>query len=115
MLTLSDAQWEDLQQRDAKQFVVAVCDQFLVNRPEMLQQPGRQVVGKRMQAAHDYARQAGFSSTPHVVRLMYLAADAPAIHDDPHVSAYLGKKGATPEQRLDDLLAVVSKKIERDD
>jgi hypothetical protein len=44
---------------------------------------------------------------------MYLAADASGIHDDPLVDACLRKPGATPEQRLDDLLAVINNKLER--
>ncbi|CAN7621142.1 hypothetical protein LJR289_004604 [Pseudoduganella sp. LjRoot289] len=113
MLKLSEAQWDELQSREAGQFVAAVCDQFLSKRPDMLDRPGRAAVQDRMQAAHDYAARIGFTSTPHIVRLMYLAADAPGIHDDPLVDAYLRKPGATPEQRLDDLLAVMNKKLER--
>lgn len=113
MLKLSDAQWDELQRREAGQFVAAVCDQFLSKRPDMLDRPGRAAVQDRMQAAHAYAARIGLRSTPHVVRLLYLAADAPAIHDDPVVDAYLRKPGATPNQRLDDLLAVVRKKLER--
>ncbi|MYM96880.1 hypothetical protein [Duganella vulcania] len=112
MLKLSQAQWDQLQERDAYQFVVALCDQFLARRPDMLDQPGRDAVQNRMQAALDYAARAGFTSTPHIVRLLYLAADAPGIHDDPAVNAYLRKSGATPEQRLDDMLVVLNKKLE---
>jgi len=113
MLTLSEAQWRELQARDASHFVTAVCDQFLSGRPDMVQSPGRELVLDRMQAAHDYAIRIGFSSTPHIVRLMYLSADAPRIHDEPLVDGYLRKPGATPEQRLDDLIAVMNKKLER--
>ena len=112
MLRLSEAQWRELQARDARQFVTAVCEKFLAERPDMAEAPGRQAVQERMQAAHDYAARVGFTSTPHIVRLMYLAADAPGIHDDPLVDAYLRKPGATPEQRLDDLIAVMNKKLE---
>lgn len=112
MLTLTEAQWRELQAHDARQFVVTVADQFLVNRPDMLERAGRDGVIERMQAAHDYAARIGFTSTPHIVRLMYLAADAPRIHDDPVVNHHLSKPGATPEQRLDDLLAVMNKKLE---
>lgn len=112
MLTLSEAQWRELQARDARHFVAAVCDQFLMGRPDMVQSPGREIVLDRMQAAHGYAIRIGFLSTPHTVRLMYLSADAPRIHDDPLVDGYLRKPGATPEQRLDDLIAVMNKKLE---
>lgn len=113
MLKLSEAQWEELQARDARQFATAVCDQFLAKRPDMLALPGRAAVQDRMHAAHNYALRIGFTSTPHIVRLMYLAADAPGIHDDPLIDACLRKPGAMPEQRLDDMLAVLNKKLER--
>ncbi len=114
MLTLTEAQWRTLQQGEARQFVAAVCDEFLANRPEMREHPGREVVLERMQAAYDYAARAGFTSTPHIVRLMYLSADAPRIHDDPLVDHYLRKPGATPEQRLDDLDALMKNKLKGD-
>lgn len=114
MLKLTDAQWQALQQGEARQFVAAVCDQFLADRPDMQEQPGREVVLARMQDAYDYAARIGFTSTPHIVRLMYLSADAPHIHDDPLVDHYLRKPGATPEQRLDDLDAVIKHMLKGD-
>lgn len=111
MLTLTEVQWQNLQQNEARQFVAAVCDEFLAERPDMHAEPGREEVLIRMQAAYDYAAKAGFSSTPHIVRLMYLSADAPGIHDDSLVDHYLRKPGATPEQRLDDLDAVIKHKL----
>lgn len=113
MLTLSQAQWERLQVCDMHQFVVGVCDQFLAKRPEMHDRPGRATVQERMQATYDYALCIGFTSTPHIVRLMYLGADAQGIYDDPLINGHLRKSGATPEQRLDDLLVLVNKKLER--
>lgn len=115
MLTLTDAQWQALQQGEARQFVALVCDEFLAQRPGMLEQPGRRALLARMQDAYDYAAGAGFTSTPHIVRLMYLAADAPRIHDDPLVNGYLRKAGATPEQRLDELDAVMRNKLKGND
>jgi hypothetical protein len=114
MLKLNEAQWQALQQGETRGFVVGVCDDFLRNRPEMLAQLGRKVVLARMQAAYDYAIRIGFASTPHVVRLMYLSADAPGIHDDKLVDYYLRKPGATPEQRLDEIDAIVKLKLKGD-
>ena len=111
MLTLTEVQWQALQQSEARQFVAVVCDGFLANRPEMRTQPGRDEVMIRMQDAHDYAARAGFTSTPHIIRLMYLAADAPHFYDDPLIDRYLRKPGATPEQRLDDVNAVVDNRL----
>jgi hypothetical protein len=112
MLRLSQAQWQSLQRDELHQFIVAVCDAFLADRPDMCAQPGRQAVLASMQEAYDYAARVGFISTSHIVRLMYLSADAPRIHDDPLIDRYLRKLGATPEQRLDDLDAVINKKLE---
>ncbi|MBX9684004.1 MAG: hypothetical protein K2X41_09475 [Hyphomicrobium sp.] len=112
MLKLSQDQWDELQVRDTHQFVESVCDQFLSNRQDMVSEPGRDAIRERMQNAFDYAVDIGFKSTPHIVRLLYLAADAPGIHDDPLINGYLRKPGATPEQRLDDMLVVIDKKLE---
>lgn len=112
MLTLDEGQWQALKGCDDRQFVAVICDQFLANRPDRVADPGRDSVLETMQAAYDYALQVGFTSRSHIVRLMYLAADAPRIHDDPQIDAYLRKPGATPEQRLDDLFAVMDKKLE---
>lgn len=114
MLTFSEEQWRILQAGDKTEFVIAVADQFLAKRADMAIEPGRKAVIERMQAAYSYAIRIGFTSTPHIVHLMYLVADAPGIHDDPLVDAYLRKPGATPEQRFDDLIAVIDKKLERD-
>jgi hypothetical protein len=111
MLKLSEAQWRELQARDAGNFVATICYQFLSERPDMVESPGGQEVQRRMQAAHDYAMSLKYTSNPHVVRLMYLSADAPGIHDDPAVHHVLSKPGARPEQRLDDLIAVVDFKL----
>ena len=112
MLTLDENQWQALRNSDARQFVAAVCDQFLTKRPELATAPGREVILGRMQAAHDYAERIGFTSTPHIVWLMYMAADGPTLITDPVIETYLRKPGATPEQRLDDLAAVLQKKLE---
>jgi hypothetical protein len=115
MLKLNEGQWETFQRRDAQQYVSAVCDQFLGSRPDMLAQPGHAVVQGRMQSAHDDAIRIGFTSMSHIVLLMYLAADAPGFHTDPLINGHLRKPGATPEQRLDDMLALMSRKLERKD
>ncbi|MFP5391577.1 MAG: hypothetical protein ACLGI6_08540 [Gammaproteobacteria bacterium] len=66
-----------------------------------------------MQVAYEYAMHLNFSSTPHVVHLLYFAANAPGLFNEPAVNAQLRKPGATPEQRLDDLLAVVAVELDR--
>ncbi|MCI1004261.1 hypothetical protein [Herbaspirillum sp. C7C8] len=107
MLTLTEAQWLALQHDEARRFVAAVCDEFLMLRPEISAPQERALVLARMQQGYDYAAHAGFSSTPHVVRLMYLWADAPNLHQDPLLERYFRRPGATPEQRLDDLDAIL--------
>lgn len=113
MLTLTEAQWQTLQQREARQFVAAVCNEFMRSRPDS-RELGRETVLMRMQSAYDYAARTGFTSTPHIVCLMYLGADAPGILDDPLVDGYLRKTGAKPEQRLDELEAVVDSKLRKE-
>lgn len=112
MLQLSDIQWRALLQAEANQFIRAVCDEFFAQRPDMRDQPGRDTVLARMRDAHSYAAQAGFTSMPHIVRLMYLAADAAGILSEPVVDGYLRKRGASPERRLDELDAVIRNKLQ---
>ncbi|QNT25260.1 hypothetical protein [Ralstonia solanacearum] len=112
MLTLSGDQWRALQAYDARHFVMAVRDQFVTERPDAAQQPGGQVILDRMLVAYDQAERLGFTSTPHIVWLLYLAADAPAWLADPAVNAYLRERRSTPEQQLDDMAAVMQRKLE---
>src|SRR6218665_2598639 len=114
MLTLTEAQWQTLQQGEARQFVAAGGGVFPPRGGGGRGPPAREAVLVRMQDAYDYATHAGFTSTPHIVRLMYLSADAPRIHDDPLVDHYLGKPGATPEQRLAELDALMKHKLKGD-
>lgn len=111
MLKFSDDQYVQIKGRDTEQFVRSVCDQFIENRPDKAEEPGRLAVRESMRHVFNFAIDAGFRSTPHLVRLMYLAGDVPGIHSDQAVRAYLCRPGATPEQRLDDLLAVVNHKL----
>lgn len=113
MLTLSETQWANLKGRDTLSFVAAVCDQYLTTAPEMAGTSGREAVLIRMQEAYDYAIRVGFTSTPHIVRWLYLTADAPGVYDDKVVEIYLRKPGATPEQRLDDMLAVIMHELKQ--
>lgn len=112
MLQLSDVQWTALLRAEASQFIAAVCDEFLTQRPDMRHQPGRDAVLTRMRGAHSYAAQVGFTSTPHIVRLMYLSVDAAGILGEPLVDGYLRKRGASPERRLDELDAVMQNKLQ---
>jgi len=112
MLTFDENQWRALQAADTRTLVATVCDQFLPPRPELLGNPGRKAIRDRMQAAYDYAQRVGFTSTPHVVWLMYMAADAPAFLADTVIEGYLSDASSTPEQRLDDRSAVMQKKLE---
>ncbi len=113
MLLLSEKQWSQLQARDTQTFVDAVCEQYLGTHQASTTDTERQRIAATMQAAYDFAVHAGFTSTPHIVHLMYFAADAPGVLDEPAVKAQLSKPGATPEQRFDDLLAVVAHELNR--
>lgn len=107
MLTLSEAQWQALRETETRNFVDAVCEQFLANRPELFQRPGREEISGRMQGGYSLAAEMGLQSTQHIVKFLYLCADAPQMATDQPVRGYLLKPGATPEQRLDDLSAVM--------
>lgn len=108
MLTLGEAQWQALRKIETRNFVSAVCEQFLGRRPELLLEAGKDEVLGRMLAGHDLAARIGLQSTPHIVKLLYLCADAPQLAVDEEVQMYLLRPGASPEQRLDDLSAVIA-------
>jgi hypothetical protein len=111
VITLDEEQWTQMKARETISFVAAVCDQFLAYRPDMANAPGRDSVQARMQSARDFTDQTGFTSSPHVVQFMYTAADYPGFHDDALIADYLRKPGATPEQRFDDMVAVLRSEL----
>jgi len=111
MLKFSADQYVQIKGRDTEQFVRSVCDQFIENRPDKPEVSGRAAVCQSMRDAFDNGISAGFTSTPHQIRLMYLAGDIPGVPDDPAIREYLQRPGAAREQRLDDLLAVIDHKL----
>lgn len=110
MLTFSPAQWKALREDEAQRFVAAVADQLIVGRTGL--QGQRPAVLDRLSAMHGMAAQLGFTSTPHIIRLLHLAADTPGLHQDPALRAWLTRPGQSPEQRLDELLAVVDRTLQ---
>ncbi|WP_433694022.1 hypothetical protein [Herbaspirillum seropedicae] len=108
MLTLTDAQYQTFLACDTQNFVVAVADQFLNKRREMLAEPGRTEIIARMRAAYDNGINLGFTSAGHLIYLMYMSADYPGIFERPMAQRYLLKPGAAPEQRLDEIKAILS-------
>jgi len=58
-------------------------------------------------------RHLGFTSTGHLVYMMYMSADYPGLFERPGTQQYLTKPGATPEQRLDDMKAVLRHQARR--
>ncbi|UWE16341.1 hypothetical protein [Herbaspirillum huttiense] len=46
---------------------------------------------------------------PTLIYMMYLSADWPGLFRRPGTVRYLRRPGATPEQRLDDMIAVLHK------
>jgi hypothetical protein len=113
VITLSEEQWSLLKKRDTASFVDSVCEQYVRTHRAFAPGTTREQTLPIMQAAYEFAERAGFTSTPHIVHLMYFAADAPGVLDEPAVIAQLRKPGATPERRFDDLLAVFSVELNR--
>ena len=109
MLTLDADQWQALRADDAGHFVAAVADPLLAQCPSLA--GDRAAVLARMNAMHRLAADVGFVSNAHVIRLLHLAASAPDLHEQPGLRAWLLRPGQSPEQRLDDLLAVVDHRI----
>lgn len=113
MITLSEEQWSFLKRRDTASFVDSVCEQYIRTHEAFAPGTTREQTRAVMQAAYEFAERAGFTSTLHIVHLMYFAADAPGVLEEPAVYAQLRKPGSRPEQRFDDLLAVVALELRR--
>ncbi len=109
MLRLSPSQWQGLRQDEAQRFVAAVADQLVAGRPELHGQ--RPAMLTQLHAMHHLAAQVGLTSTAQIIRLMHLAADAPDLHKDPALRAWLMRPGQSPEQRLDDLLTLIDYRL----
>lgn len=107
MLMLTEEQWQTLRKAEIRNFVGAVCEQFLAHRPELLREPDKEEVLHRMLVGHDFAARVGLQSTPHIVKLLYLCADAPQLPRDTEIQTYFLRSGTTPELMLDDLSAVI--------
>lgn len=107
MLKITEEQFQKLQARDADNFVAAVADEFLADRPDLQAQPGRAEIIARMRAAYDNGLTLGFTETPALIYMMYMSADYPGIFERPGTQQYLSKPGATPEQRLNDMKDVL--------
>ncbi|RAM62717.1 hypothetical protein [Herbaspirillum rubrisubalbicans] len=107
MLKITEEQFQKVQARDTDNFVAAVADEFLADRPDLLAQPGRAEIIGRMRAAYDNGLNLGFTQTPSLIYMMYMSADLPGIFQQPETQQYLTKPGATPEQRLKDMKDVL--------
>lgn len=115
MLKLSESQWQALQEEEDRTWVQEVGAQFLEVHPDLKQSPGSGEIEQRMQSAYRYARSVGFTDGEHMAKLMGWMALAPGLLQDGLLETYLRKDGATPEQRLDDLEAVIQNRVEQGD
>ncbi|BEV17377.1 hypothetical protein HBDW_41650 [Herbaspirillum sp. DW155] len=107
MLRITEEQFQKIQARDTDNFVAAVADEFLADRPDLQAHPGRAEIIGRMRAAYDNGLNLGFTQTPSLIYMMYMSADLPGIFQRPQTQQYLSKPGATPEQRLSDMKDVL--------
>jgi hypothetical protein len=116
MFDLSTDQLNLLAAEDRSRFIHGVAALFLAQlqarEPDAVVAPEmRDLVLDRMSNAHRFAVDIGFTSSPDIVQLMFLATHAPQLCTDPVVSVQLRKSGATPEQRFADILAVAESKL----
>jgi hypothetical protein len=112
LLTLTDAQCAALMASGAQNFVEQIANTFLADRSDRVSDPGRTAVIAQMRNAYDYAVGIGMTSAPHLVHFLYIAADGPRFYEQPAIDAWLKKPRQSPEQRFDDLVAVLSRKLE---
>ncbi|WP_413458264.1 hypothetical protein [Herbaspirillum huttiense] len=109
MIRLDEDDLARLRARDTEHFIAAVADQFLAERADLQRVPGRSEVIRRMREAYAHGLSLGFGTLSHLIYMMYLSADWPGLFRRPGTVRYLRRPGATPEQRLDDMIAVLHK------
>lgn len=115
MIRLDEDDLAKLRARDTGHFIAAVADQFLAGRADLQRVQGRSEVIRRMREAYENGLSLGFSVLSHLIYIMYLSADWPGLFHRPGTVRYLTRPGATPEQRLDDMIAVLHKLAAPDD
>lgn len=104
MLRFSDAQMDELQALEKRQFVVEVEKAVKAAHPELA---ADESCGDRLHAAYAHSVALGFVDGAAITEFLHYEAHAPSLYKEPAVDAWLRKPGQTVEQRWSDLVQVI--------
>lgn len=108
MLELTEAQLQQMRQHEHAGFVGRVHAELLTNFPELASDPSLQ---QRLSVAHDRALALGLDSGQARTQFLYQEAFTPGFSEQPAVTAWLRRPGASPEQRWHDFMALAKARL----
>ena len=108
MLELSAAQLQQMCQHEHAGFVIRVHAELLTKFPELASDAGLQ---RRLSVAHDRALALGLDSGQARTQFLYHEAFTPGFSEQPAVTTWLRRSGASPEQRWRDFMALADARL----
>jgi hypothetical protein len=108
MLELTESQLQQLRQHEHAGFVGRVHDELVAKFPELAVEADLQ---QRLGTAHERALALGLESGKARTQFLYQEAFTPGFSEQPAVTAWLQRPGASPEQRWRDFTALVDARL----
>ena len=108
MLELSEQQLARMQRHEHAGFVGRVHAEIVREFPELAGDVG---LLQRLNAAHDRALALGLESGRARTQFLYQEAFAPGLSQQPAVTAWISRPGASPEQRWNDFMALANARL----
>lgn len=108
MLELTEAQLQQMRQHEHAGFVGRVRAELLAKFPELASDESLQ---QRLSTAHDRALSLGLESGQARTQFLYQEAFTPGFSEQPAVTAWINRPGASPEQRWRDFMALASARL----
>ncbi len=109
MLELSQQQWAALCAVDERNFVATVRDDIVQVNPKLRDDPS---LLDRLVNAYKAAKTLGLRQDKSLGDFLYIEAEAPSFYIKPPIKNWLSKPVGTADERFQDLLAVLRKKLE---
>lgn len=108
MLELSEQQLQQMRLHEHAGFVGRVRAELVAQFPELAGDIGLE---ERLHLAHDRALGFGLESAQARTQFLYQEAFVPGFYEQPAVTAWLRRPGASPEQRWRDFVALADARL----
>jgi hypothetical protein len=106
----TNQQQNDLLISDERVFVTAVRDRVVSAMPALRDDP---TLFDRLAKAYGEAQSMGLTEDKLLAEFLYLEIEAPGFYRQPAILHWLEKQGAPIDSRFEDLLDVLSKRLEQ--